>query len=173
MSIIPSPCFYIWPDKLHLASLDAKKGLPHAQGVAAARSDSPPGTARQASRRSPGGRSIPSMVYLCIHIGGEREWSLPSIVASLNIFRKPSIVSASFVLGSINSEMWPSVFSLVRICAINTRRTASWMPGGMISHSIKCHVRRNAWRRSAGSHWSFFVRQRSTPCAGVICQVKL
>lgn len=129
MSIIPSPWFYIWPDKLHLALRDAKKVCRMHKGktgrdfvAAAVRSDSSPSTAMQASLRSPGGRSIPSMVYLCIHIGGEWKWSLLSIVCSLNVFRKPSIVLASSILGSINSEIWPSVFSLARICTINTHR---------------------------------------------------
>lgn len=108
--------------------------------AAAAHLKSSPSTGRQASLRSPRGCSIPSMVYLCIHIGGEWEWSLLSIVASLNIFRKPSIVSASSILGSINSKMWTSVFSLLRMCAINTRRTEPWMPSGMISQRVECHV---------------------------------
>lgn len=138
MSIIPSPWFYIWPDKLHLSLRDAKKvcrmhkGMTGRDFVAAAvHSESSPGTARKSSLQSPGRRSIPSMVYLCIHIGGEWKWSLLSIVSSLNIFRKPLIVSASSILGSINSEIWPSVFSLARMCTINTRRPAPWMPNQM------------------------------------------
>lgn len=178
MSIIPSPWFYIWPDKLHLALRDAKKVCRmHKEKTgrdfvaAAVRSDSSPGTARQASLRSPGGRSIPSMVYLCIHIGGEWEWSLLSIVSSLNIFRKPSIVSASSILGSINSEMWATVFSLARICTINTRQPVPWMPSGMISHRIKCH---ESEATCTAPHCEiiliFLCASKKHTCAGVICQ---
>lgn len=141
--------------------------------AAAVRSDSSPGAAKQASLRSPGGRSIPSMVYLCIHIGGEWEWSRLSIVSSLNIFRKPSIVSASSILGSINSEMWPSVFSLARICTINTGRPAPWMPNGMISHRVTCHEKEaKCMARHGDIVLIFFCASKKHTCAGAICHVE-
>lgn len=127
--------------------------------------------------RSPGGRSIPSMVYLCIHIGGEWEWSLPSILSSLNIFRKPSISSAPSILGSINGEMWRGVLTLVRIYTINTCQTAPWLLSRMIFHHIKCPESKVKCieRHSEIVLICLFLHVKSPEkhtCTGVICQVK-
>lgn len=56
------------------------------------------------------------MVYLCIHIGVEWEWSLTLILSSLNIFRKPSIVSAGMFWEALTEECdCLSVYTLVKI----------------------------------------------------------
>lgn len=128
--------------------------------AAAAHSKSSPSIGSQASLQSPTGRSIPSMVYLCIHIGGEWEWSLLSIVASLNIFRKPSIASASSILGSINSQMWPSVFSLAQ-------NTCNKYNSDAKREDFSPHQMPWEWGEMHGagtatSYWSFFVCVKET-----------
>lgn len=99
--IILSPRFPIRWDKPNLALWDAKRSVCTREEepdivVVAARSDSGSrwGRRRGSITTEPWGHSAPSMLYLCIHIGGEWEWSLTSILSRLNIFRKPLIRSA-------------------------------------------------------------------------------